>query len=273
MNLLANNQQKLNDIIFANKNKKYGAYAIRTEYDSSVAKSLIIVFSLAMLFALTTYILNRTKEEERIKIQDITNIADPVKTIVMDIEQMFQKKPVASTPNKPTGGAKGETHSTVISDTVAKETSTVLNNVTVSTSTSALTSTNTGIPFTGSTTTGGGGGTITTGGGDNGPVLFSEEMPEYEGGLGAIKSFIAKNISYPQKAIDLEKEGTVRVSFVVNETGNVVDVKVADGIGAGCDEEAVRVVSKLPKFKKPGKNAGKAVKVMFYIPIKFKLQK
>jgi protein TonB len=65
----------------------------------------------------------------------------------------------------------------------------------------------------------------------------------------------------------------VYVSFIIDEKGQVESSKILKGIGAGCDEEASRVVNKLPKFKKPGRNgAGKPVKVIFNIPIAFKLR-
>ncbi len=228
---------------------------------------------MAMLFALATYVYNKTKEENTMKIPDTVTITDPVKITVINIQYLNKNKAAITPPDKPTGGAKNENNGIKVVDSASVKTSTVESNITLPTNTSVATSSLTGLPNT-STLTSGGTGTTTSGGGNEGGVLpWSEEMPEYEGGINAIKNFISKNISYPEKAVILEREGTVRVSFVVNELGNIVDVKVADGIGAGCDEEAVRVVNKLPKFKKPGKNGGKPVKVMFYIPIKFKLQK
>ena len=65
--------------------------------------------------------------------------------------------------------------------------------------------------------------------------------------------------------------GTVFVMFVVNEDGAISDVQVRRGIGGGCDEEALRVVKKMPKWN-AGKQRGKPVKVSFTLPIKFKLE-
>ncbi len=98
-----------------------------------------------------------------------------------------------------------------------------------------------------------------------------EEMPEFPGGEEALIKYIQSNIVYPQYAREAEIQGTVYVSFVVNEKGEVTDVKVLKGIGGGCDEEAVRVVKSLPKFK-PGKQRGRPVKVQMRIPIKFILR-
>ena len=100
------------------------------------------------------------------------------------------------------------------------------------------------------------------------PEIFMivEQMPELIGGLGSIQS----KIKYPEIAKKAGVEGRVFVQFVVNTDGSVVDPVVVRGIGAGCDEEAVRAVSQA-KFK-PGKQRGKAVPVKMSLPITFKLK-
>ncbi len=100
------------------------------------------------------------------------------------------------------------------------------------------------------------------------PEIFVivEEMPELIGGLGDLQ----RKIRYPEIAKKAGVEGRVIVQFVVNESGDVVDPVVVRGIGAGCDEEAIRAV-RLAKFK-PGKQRGKAVKVKMSLPITFKLK-
>jgi len=96
--------------------------------------------------------------------------------------------------------------------------------------------------------------------------LVVEQNPELIGGNAAI----AKAVKYPEIAKKAGVEGRVYLQFVVDEKGNVVDPVVMKGIGAGCDEEALRVVRTL-KFK-PGKQRGKAVKVRFSLPINFRLK-
>lgn len=97
---------------------------------------------------------------------------------------------------------------------------------------------------------------------------FVEQDPQPPG--GDLQSYFAKNIKYPQKAINAEHEGKVFVTFVVTSSGQVDDVKLLKGIGYGCDEEALRVVKAMPAWS-PGKNGGRAVKVRMNIPIVFKL--
>lgn len=101
-----------------------------------------------------------------------------------------------------------------------------------------------------------------------------EQMPEYPGGITALHKFIIETVKYPDTATENEIEGLVKVKFVVDEQGEIRDVKASNKpyFGYGLEEEAVRVVKMLPRWK-PGKNNGKPVKVYFQIPIRFALPK
>lgn len=99
------------------------------------------------------------------------------------------------------------------------------------------------------------------------PVLV-EQMPVFGGDLG---SYLSSHMRYPEQARAAGIEGRVGVKFVVNEDGSISDIKIMRSLGAGCDEEAVRVLAAMPKWK-PGRNNGIPVKVYFTIPIVFKLQ-
>lgn len=102
------------------------------------------------------------------------------------------------------------------------------------------------------------------------PFLIVEKMPSPEGGLEALYKFINKNLKYPGQARRMGIEGTVFLSFVVDEKGNMVDIQIAKGIGAGCDEEVLRIFENPPKWN-PGKQRGVPVKVRQMIPVKFVL--
>ena len=97
-----------------------------------------------------------------------------------------------------------------------------------------------------------------------------EEMPEFPGGENALMEYVSKNVVYPEEAKEKEIQGRVFISFVVEKDGSIGEVKVLRGIGGGCDEESVRVISDMPKWK-PGKQKGEAVRVSYQIPIMFKL--
>jgi protein TonB len=102
--------------------------------------------------------------------------------------------------------------------------------------------------------------------------IFSivEDQPEPQGGFEAFYKYIQKNMNYPAQARRMGVEGKVYVQFVVDKDGSLNEVTAIKGIGAGCDEEAVRVVKSAPKWK-PGKQRGRAVKVRMVGPITFKL--
>lgn len=95
--------------------------------------------------------------------------------------------------------------------------------------------------------------------------------PEFEGGMDAFYKYLTDNIHYPEQAKAEGIQGRVLVRFVVRDNGDIVNVEVAKGIGGGCDEEAVRVVKAMPKWK-PAIYEGKAVNVQYALPISFKLQ-
>ena len=98
-----------------------------------------------------------------------------------------------------------------------------------------------------------------------------EEMPSFPGGEQKLLEYVAKNVKYPQIARESGIKGRVFISFVVEPDGSVSNVKVLRGIGGGCDEEAMRVVKSMPKWK-PGKQRGKAVRVSYMLPVNFQLQ-
>lgn len=97
-----------------------------------------------------------------------------------------------------------------------------------------------------------------------------EEMPEYPGGEKALRSFIATNIKYPVPAQEKGIQGVVYVKFIVDTDGSVIESGIARGVDPILDNEALRVVHLLPKWK-PGKQKGEAVKVNYTIPVSFVL--
>ncbi len=97
-----------------------------------------------------------------------------------------------------------------------------------------------------------------------------EEMPSPKGGLAAFYTYLNKNLKYPAQARRMGIEGRVFMIFVVEKDGSLTDVSVLKGIGAGCDEESLRVLENAPKWN-PGKQRGNPVRVRYNFPIVFKL--
>jgi len=105
-----------------------------------------------------------------------------------------------------------------------------------------------------------------------GPIFqIVEEMPSFPGGERKMMEYVAKNIVYPQEALETGIQGRVFVAFVIEPDGAVSNVRVIRSIGGGCDEEAIRVVKSMPKWN-PGKQRGKTVRVSYQLPVLFKLQ-
>jgi protein TonB len=98
-----------------------------------------------------------------------------------------------------------------------------------------------------------------------------EAMPEFPGGMGKLMAYLGNNIKYPPLARESGIQGRVFINFVVEPDGKISNVKVLRGIGGGCDEEAIRVVEAMPKWK-PGMQRGKPVRVSYNLPVKFTLQ-
>ncbi|HUM52414.1 MAG TPA: TonB family protein [Chitinophagales bacterium] len=105
------------------------------------------------------------------------------------------------------------------------------------------------------------------------PEIFdrAEVMPNFPGGIAELMGFLKKNILYPSLARENGLEGKVIVKFYVDTDGTVREpVVLKDGVGGGCADEAIRVIKKMPKWT-PGTQRGKPVKVYYTLPVSFKL--
>lgn len=98
-----------------------------------------------------------------------------------------------------------------------------------------------------------------------------EQMPQFPGGDLELMKFLSKNIKYPTMAMENNIQGRVIVQFVVTKTGAIGEVKVVRSVDRDLDREAIRVCKSLPKFT-PGKMNGQAVNVWYTLPVNFKLQ-
>ncbi len=99
-------------------------------------------------------------------------------------------------------------------------------------------------------------------------VCVQQQNPEFPGGDDALIAYIKRRQRYPAEAARAGISGRVFVSFVITETGQIQDVQVLKGLGYGCDEEAVRLVREMPRWK-PGTQSNRIVKVKFNLPFTF----
>jgi len=102
-------------------------------------------------------------------------------------------------------------------------------------------------------------------------MITVEKPPTFPGGEQDLLKFLAENIQYPPLARENNIQGTVAISFVVGKDGRVSDVNILKDIGGGCGKEAERVVQSMPRWS-PGEANGHAVKVRFTLPVRFRLQ-
>jgi len=100
--------------------------------------------------------------------------------------------------------------------------------------------------------------------------IYVKNMPVFPGGVVALKRYIANHIVYPAVARENGIEGTVFLRFEVTKTGKVGKVELQKGVDPLLDQEAIKVIKSLPKFK-PGEQNGKKVSVWYSIPVKFQL--
>lgn len=258
--------QNWSDVVFEGRNKLYGAYLLRKSYNRNVmlAAGVSVVFFLLALA--TPRILEYFEQAEEVvpmeaktvRYTDLAppppidktvppppqvNVPPPVKTVIKFLPPKVTEQEVPEEEVMPT-----------IEEIKANETGT--ENIEGDAE----------VVFDGPPVE------VAGEGEGSAPEVFTivEQMPEFEGGDGAMMKYIAKNLEYPKKAIRLNVEGTVMVSFVIERDGSIQEVTVMRGIGMGCDEEALRVISSMPTWK-PGKQNGMAVRVRRIIPIKFKL--
>lgn len=103
------------------------------------------------------------------------------------------------------------------------------------------------------------------------PLIIAEDMPIYPGGEEALFAYIRSNVKYPRESIEINSQGIVYTTFVVERDGRLTDISILRGVDVFLDKEALRVVSQMPKWK-PGYQRGKAVRVQFTLPIKFELR-
>jgi periplasmic protein TonB len=253
-------------VIFEGKNQAYGAFELRGLYDKNINKALIIsitIFTLAIAAPLIASLINvETAAEEVVEVKSILLAPPPVdpntpppppppkielpKAIasikflppkVEEDEKVTEEEPPAIDDMKDKAIATETVKGESIADNVIEEpkAAPVVEEV------------------------------------KDEIFLVVEEMPEFEGGQSALARYITNNLKIPRQAINMGIQGKVIVSFVVDKTGEITNVEVLKGIGGGCDEEAARVIKKMPKWK-AGRQNGRSVTVKYTMPIRFTLE-
>lgn len=281
MNPLPLSTATLDDIVFEGRNKAYGAFVLRRLYTQHLTRAMLIAFSLFLLLVSVPLLLNRVWPAPAAEILppaldetvlDFTDVVLPptetpeaaiappapvvitppveeVPTRVVPDEQVTVQPPVETPPLALTEGILGE---------VARD----------------------GVANGSATGTIGATGTAAAGTTDSGraapsapaqPFRYAEVMPQFAGGPEALQKFMQKNLRYPAQALSNSIAGKVYVSFVVNTDGSITNIEVTKGLGFGTDEEAVRVIRKMPAWT-PGRQNSHPVPVRYTMPITFRYE-
>jgi TonB family protein len=98
--------------------------------------------------------------------------------------------------------------------------------------------------------------------------IVVEEMPEFPGGEVAMRNYISQSLIYPEKAQEWGIQGKVIVTFIIDIDGSIKDAKISKRVHPKLDEEALRLINNMPKWK-PGRQKGKPVRVNYTVPISF----
>lgn len=261
-------KQNMDDIIFEHRNKHYGAYLLRSDYSDTLLKSLFLTMALALGIALICFLYSKKSFQNHDTAILLPPQQYPVITTPVDFRPKSpEHKTETVTPNsknKPLQAAL------VIRDTLAFK---------LDTSTTLLPNASPkhdkeGFLEANHSEKNGSGKTDLTGKetkSDTVVASIADEYPEFEGGLAALNRWIASRLRYPADAIDHTKQGKVHVKFIVDEQGQVRFPTALNKLGYGLEEEALRVVAGIPKFKSPAKIKGQPVKCYFVLPINFKL--
>ncbi len=255
----------IEDIVFEDRNKAYGAYQLRKDTNRHIGAALFI--GIAITGCMAAYMLHSRADDivknEIFRIIELNDVKMPDIPVPEVKAPAPVQPPVAETQTiefvtmVPRNDAQVASNDlTKINDIKNKTISTVTNNDPKNNGTPILKEPAIkGNPVAAA---------------DQTVYKFTDTPPLFPGGFDAMQQWIANHIQYPKQAMDFGTEGIVYVSFVVNADGSVTDAKVERGIGSGCDEEAVRAVENMPEWI-PGKMNKNAVRVKQTIPIRFEL--
>ncbi|QKZ11838.1 energy transducer TonB [Spirosoma sp. KUDC1026] len=266
----------LDDIVFANRNKAYGAYALRTEYPKIVTRALLIGGAIFVLGVLTPTIITALAPEEDEQAMVEVNLVNlpppppidpnepppppppPVEVPKVNTVKFLppEVKPDQEVPEETPPPAVEELKEAVAAEKTQVGDPNAEEVIAAPEATAAPTRVEVAVEAAPK---------------EEQVFTVVEQQPEFNGGMAALGQYLSKNLRYPAAAQRANVAGRVFVSFVVNTDGSIQDVAVLKGLGFGTDEEAIRVIKAMPKWR-PGKQSGRPVRVKYNLPINFTLE-
>ncbi|GAB3331156.1 hypothetical protein GCM10027299_36720 [Larkinella ripae] len=262
----------LDDIVFENRNKLYGAYDLRRFYNQSASRALWLGIALFGAALATPTLYNRLKPAEtpdqfmnEVILEDIKTLPQEEPPVVVpppkvELPQVptirnLPVEVVTEAPDDVTVPTVEDLEDRVSSDKTQEGDPNALDVIEAPTESAGPAPVEEAIKVERKT---------------DEVFIAVEQNPQFPGGAKKMAEFLEKNLNYPPQASRANIAGKVYLQFVVNTDGSIVDVSVVKGVGFGCDEEALRVVKKMPNWQ-PGKQSGRPVRVKYTLPVVFAL--
>jgi protein TonB len=256
-----------NELVFEDRNKYYGAYALRKNYEDNLLIGLFFGMTFLGMVIAVPYVSSLFKDEQ-VDLGGVIIPNDPYVTII-DMTPKVEE-PVKQEKSKPQESQPQESKKyTAFVASNDPDELTVIEDLDDVNPGKVNQDGKKDLYTIDEPETDGGGEVVEI---KKGPYEYYalEVKPQYPGGDKAMYEFLGKNMKYPERAKEVNISGKVYISFVIDEFGSISQVSVLRGIGGGCDEEAARVIKKMPRWS-PGKQGGHPVKVRYQIPIEFVL--
>ncbi|WP_199118946.1 energy transducer TonB [Pedobacter sp. ASV28] len=271
-------------LVFANRNQQYGAYELRRQSSGMLLKAFLIVVPVFVMFFVGPIIYAHFTKTAIIEIENKRielDIAAPIHELKKEQPKAEQAKPQIEAPKAAPITQKVKTENFSANIKVVKDNLTTTSPPTMEELQSAVIASTKqeGALVQGNATAPVGNATVVGPGGNEGGVANGngteiyeargvDVYPEFPGGMNAWAKYIQRNLRYPSMAQDEGIQGKVFLSFVVEKDGSITDVKIIKGIGYGCDDEAIRVIKKSPRWK-AGMQNNLPVRVRYQMPISY----
>jgi protein TonB len=242
----------LDDLLFLNRNKKYGAYELRKNYDKrlTVAVLAAVSFFITLLIGLG-YLPKPKLIESIIPYKQDTGVTIIPYTQVENIKPKIKVRGTQSTGFEVTKDPQLYVDTTKMTGLTGMQGTL-----------GGLFGDNEGNNPDGPDL----GGSLTKVKTEKSFDPSPDQDAEFPGGEKAYENYLKSNIKYPTFAVDNGIEGIITLSLKIDEAGNVVDVKAEKKIGGGCDDEAIRVIRSMPRWK-PGRKNGEIVPVIRHVRV------
>jgi protein TonB len=246
------------DLVFNGRNKEYGAYILRRNYNRTLLVSLLIGIIITVTAIIAPYLSAKALENRQNRVErkveiKMENLDQPDEKVVPPpeappppadvVQQQKYVPPVVVDSVKPEDDVQLMTADEAQAEVRNEKVVEVINEIKEEVKEAEP---------------------------EEVPFVVVEESPMFPGGDAALYKFIADHINYPEVARENNIQGKVIVKFCVTTKGGISQVSILKGVDPELDAEAIRVVNILPAFK-PGKQGGKPVPVWFICPIKFQL--